>query len=38
MPQAVWSTDGPGYGTLLGDSTAVLDSGFVIEPVPLPGS
>jgi hypothetical protein len=32
----IWSTAGNGYGTLLGDPTAVLDNGIVISPVPGP--
>ncbi|MGZ4795262.1 MAG: hypothetical protein ACXV8T_05150 [Acidimicrobiia bacterium] len=28
----MWTTSGPGYGTLFGDPTAVLDDGFVIAP------
>ncbi len=31
-----WSTEGAGYGTLLGDPTAVLDSGVSISPIPFP--
>jgi hypothetical protein len=32
----VWSSDGPGYGTLLGDSAAQLNSAFNIAPIPEP--
>jgi hypothetical protein len=32
----IWTTVGPGYGTLLGDPTAVLNNGFDIAPQPNP--